>query len=109
MDFVRVEENHIIAGLGDFSANPVVRACAIMGGINNDDPPLVLTTDKEKRSAEVRRLERLEDGAMSQRNKIEILSAGCPASDETVEMVRRNSGRARDIGILGMRVAPVAE
>ena len=45
---------------------------------------------------------------MSARRKIEIFSAGCPACDQTVELVRRLACPSCEVSVLDMQQAPVA-
>jgi hypothetical protein len=45
---------------------------------------------------------------MAPRRQIQIFSAGCPACDEAVVLVRRIAGAGHDVAILDMRQADVA-
>jgi len=46
---------------------------------------------------------------MPAKRKVEIFSAGCPACEETIEMVRRIGCPSCDIVVLDMREEAVAE
>lgn len=46
---------------------------------------------------------------MSEKRKIEIFSAGCPACDETVQMVNAIACPSCDVEVLDMRRPEVAE
>ena len=45
---------------------------------------------------------------MADRKKIEIFTAGCPACQEAVELVKRIAGSVHDVEILDMHQADVA-
>ncbi len=45
---------------------------------------------------------------MADRRKVEIFSAGCPACDETVEMVRRIACRSCEVEVLDMNDPEIA-
>lgn len=46
---------------------------------------------------------------MSDKRKIEVFSAGCPACQETVEMVKRISCTSCEVNVLDMKDPAVAE
>jgi glutaredoxin len=45
---------------------------------------------------------------MAQRRRIEIFSAGCPACNETVELVKRIAGSAHNVEVLDMHQTDIA-
>ncbi|MFQ5740200.1 MAG: thioredoxin family protein [Acidobacteriota bacterium] len=46
---------------------------------------------------------------MSSKRSIEVFSAGCPACEETLELVRRTACPSCEVSVLDMNEPPVAE